>query len=109
MKFVYHFTQVFRFFKEKGRYPLANFQKISNISFARWNLRAILTILAFLLLPTTRTSLVKLCKFITYDWADQRYNENDCTKFSEMLQPCQRALLSEESLEEETICARYAE
>ena len=99
MKFVYHFTQVFRFFKEKGRYPLANFQKFSNISYARWNLKAILAILALLFIPTTRTFPVKICNFITYDWADlwftdPRYNENDFTKFSETLQPCQKALLS---------------
>ena len=50
MKFLHHLTLVFKFYKEKGHFPLVDFQKISNNSNARWNSRAVLTILAFVLL-----------------------------------------------------------
>ena len=61
MKFLYHLTRVFRFFEEKGHFPLVNFQKISNNSNARWNSRAILAVLVFILIPTTTKTLEKVC------------------------------------------------
>ena len=102
MKFLYHLTRVFRFFEEKGHFSLVNFQKIPNISKARWNSRAILAILAFILMPTTRKTLEKVCRFISYDWADywftnQMYNENDFKNLSEILKPYKKALHSLEN------------
>lgn len=97
MKFLYHLTRVFRFFKEQGYFPLINFQKIPNISNARWNSRAILALLAFILIPTTRTTLDKICFFISYQWAefwfaDQKYKNSDFEKLSEILSPYKKAL-----------------
>jgi len=99
MKFLYHLTRVFNFFEKKGHFPLIKFQKIPNISNARWNSRAILAILAFILIPTTRMSLEKVCRFIPYDWADywftdQMYNENDFKNLSKTLHPYKKALQS---------------
>ena len=59
MKFLYHLTFVFKFFEAKKYFPLVNFEKIRNISSARWNSRAILAILAFILIPETRPTLKK--------------------------------------------------
>ena len=92
-------TRVFRFFDENGHFPCINFQQIPNISNARWNSRAILALLAFILMPTTRTSLEKICRFISCDWADywftdQMYNENDFKNLSERLKPYRKALNS---------------
>jgi len=72
MRFLYHLARVFKFFDENGHFPCINFQQIPNISNARWNSRAILALLAlfFILMPTTRTSLEKICRFISCDWAD---------------------------------------
>jgi hypothetical protein len=97
MKFLYHLTQVFRFFHEKGHFPFINFQKIPNMSNARWNSRAILALLAYILIPTTRNTLETVCRFISYDWAqywfsDQMYNENDFRNLSEILKPHKTAL-----------------
>ena len=39
---LYHLTRVFRYFKNKEYFPLTNFQKIPNLSNARWSTRAIL-------------------------------------------------------------------
>ena len=35
MKFLHHLTLVFKFYEEKGHFPLVNFQKIPNISNAK--------------------------------------------------------------------------
>jgi len=110
MKFLYHLTRVFRFFEEKGHFPCVKFQQIPNISNARWNSRAILALLAFILMPTTRTSLEKICRFISCDWADywftdQMYNENDFKNLSERLKPYRKA--PGKSLETRAIHTQY--
>ncbi|MEJ2259197.1 MAG: hypothetical protein P8X78_01580 [Nitrosopumilaceae archaeon] len=102
MKFLYHLSRVFIFFQEKGHFPLINFQKIPNLSNARWNSRAILAILAYILIPATRKDLEKVCRFISYEWAEywfteQKYNENDFTALSEILKPYKKALNSLEN------------
>ena len=99
MKFLYHLTRVFKFFEEKENFPKINFQAIPNISNARWNSRAILVLLSFILIPSARKILEKVCKFISYDWADywltnQMYNENDYKKLPEILKPYKKALKS---------------
>ena len=53
-KFLHHLTLVFKFYEEKGHFPLVNPQKIPNINIARWNSRAVLAIPAFVLIPKTR-------------------------------------------------------
>lgn len=96
MKFLYHLTRVFRYFEDEGHFPSVKFQKIPNISNARWNSRAILAILAFILIPATRKTLDKVCRFISYDWAEywftnQMYNKNDFSNLSEILKPYKKA------------------
>ena len=44
MKFLFHLTRVFRFYEDSGRFPKVKFQKIPNLSNARWNSRAILAL-----------------------------------------------------------------
>lgn len=97
MKFLYHLTCVFKFFEENGHFPLVNFQKIPNITNARWNSRAILAILAFVLIPETRPILKNICTFISYDWAkhwfaDQFYNKEDFNSLSIALKPYKKGL-----------------
>ena len=67
MKFLYHLTKVFKFFEENHHFPLINFQKLPNISNVRWNSRAILAILAFILIPSARETLKSICRFNSYD------------------------------------------
>ncbi|GLV43314.1 hypothetical protein CBL_03857 [Carabus blaptoides fortunei] len=74
MKFLYHLTRVFRHFTERNEIPFVNFKQIPNISNARWNSRAILTILALILMPETRNRLRKICSFISYSWADHWFS-----------------------------------
>ena len=42
VKLLYHVTRVFRYFRNKEYFPLTNFQKIPNLSNARWSTGAIL-------------------------------------------------------------------
>ena len=42
VKLLYHLTRFFRYFINKEYFPLTNFQKIPNLSNARWSTRAIL-------------------------------------------------------------------
>lgn len=74
MKFLYHLTRVFRHFAEKNELPFVKFKQIPNISNARWNSRAILALLAFILMPETRNRLRKICSFISYPWADHWFS-----------------------------------
>lgn len=73
------------------------FQKIPNLSNARWNSRAILALLAFILVPENRDSLLEICRFISYKWADlwfteQMYNANDYQNLCSCLQVHEKAL-----------------
>ena len=97
MKFLHHLTLVFKFYEEKGHFPFVNFQKIPNISNARWNSRAVLAILAFVFIPKTRPTLQEICSFISYDWAkywfaDQFYNKVDYSNLSKILKPYKKRL-----------------
>ena len=99
MKFLYHLTRVFRFYEEQRNFPLIHFQNIPNMSNARWNSRAILAILAFILMPEARKNLEKVCRFISYEWAEhwfssQKYNDNDFKNLSDVLKPYKKALQS---------------
>ena len=99
MKFLFHLTRVFRFFERTEGFPKVKFQKIPNLSNARWNSRAILALLAFILLPERRESLREICRFISYVWADhwftdQMYNADDYHTLSSSLQVHEKALNS---------------
>lgn len=76
MKFLYHLTRVFRYFIETNEVPFVKFQKITNVCNARWNSRAILALLAFILMPQTRSRLRKTCIFICYDWTDHWFSRH---------------------------------
>lgn len=75
MKFLFHLTKSYRFYVENKYFPMVKFQKIPNISNARWNSRAILAILAYILIPNTRKKLKSVCDFISYDWADHWFDD----------------------------------
>ena len=74
MKFLDHLTSVFRHFTERNEVPFVKFQQIPNISNAHWNSRAILALLAFILMPETRSRLRKIFSFISYPWADHWFS-----------------------------------
>ena len=92
MKFLFHLTRVFRYHCESNEFPFVKFQKLPNLSNARWNSRAILVLLAFILMPSTRSRVHTVCTLIAYKWADhwfsdQTYRREDYEELSDMLQP----------------------
>ena len=60
MKFLFHLTRVFRSFDANDRFPKVKFQKLPNLSNAMRNSRAILTLLAFILIPMKRNFIIHL-------------------------------------------------
>ncbi len=97
MKFLFHLTRAFRYFREKGYFPRIKFQRIPNLSNARWNSRAILALLAYVLLPQERASLLRTCEFVSFIWADlwfsdQKYRDTDYTIMRDALRAYPKAL-----------------
>ena len=89
--------RVIRFHDEHDRFPLVEFKKIPNISNARWNSRALLAILAFILMPDARNRLRRVCLFICTTWADiwfsdQKFRVADFTELEKALVPYQASL-----------------
>ncbi|ELT87419.1 hypothetical protein CAPTEDRAFT_188236 [Capitella teleta] len=99
MKFLFHLTRVFSHFMENQEFLFVKFQQIPNISNARWNSRAILALLAFILMPETRSRLESVCTFISHPWANQWFSnqlfrEADFDELSEALATYPKALES---------------
>jgi len=70
MKFLFHLSNVFCYYDEHNVFPFINFQTLPGISNARWNSRAIFALLAFILLPETRSAkFTELCRFIARPWS----------------------------------------
>jgi len=87
-----------RFHDEHGRFALVEFKKLHNIGNARWNSRAILAILAFIVMPDARHRLKRVCLFICITLADrwfsdQKFRVTDFAVLEEALAPYQSALL----------------
>lgn len=69
-KFLFELCQAYRYYKGSMSLPRINWKKLPNLHQARWNSRAIYTIMAFFLLPNWRSILCKACNFICFEWAD---------------------------------------
>ena len=68
MDFLLHLSMAYRFYREKGYFPVIHFRKLPNLSNARWNSRAILALLSFILVPESRDELRLVCNFISGFW-----------------------------------------
>jgi len=64
MKFLHHLIRVFRHCQNFNIMPNIKFGALPGISNARWNSRAIFTMLAYILLPTEREHVEQICRFI---------------------------------------------
>ena len=69
MDFLLHLIEAYQFFQKNDIFPYINFRKLPNISNARWNSKAILAILSFILLPNHRPKLKRLCNYISGFWS----------------------------------------
>lgn len=82
MQFLYELCKSYRYYKKNGIFPYINLKTLPPISNARWNSRAILAILAYVLIPKYQEMLQPICDFICEAWcdvwfSDHCFNENN--------------------------------
>lgn len=99
MAFLNHLISCYRVFKSSGSFPKLRFQALPALSNARWNSRAIYTLLAFILIPEYRQKAEAACDFISGSWADiwfsaQCFNPVDIDNLSEACKEYPKALKS---------------
>ena len=76
MKFLNHLCHVFNYYERHQIFPSIRFHALPQISNARWNSRAIFALLAFILLPQTRTSeFENLWAFIAGPWCRSWFSD----------------------------------
>src|SRR5215469_3900923 len=78
-KFLYHLCFAFRQYKEHNKLPNIVWQSLPSLHSARWNSRAIYSIITYFLLPNWRKILEKPSHFIATGWqevwfSNQKYN-----------------------------------
>ena len=74
-KFLYELCLAYRYHKSSKLWPLIEWKKLPPMHKARWNSKAIYSIIGFFLLPYQRASLAKACNFICYDWVDAWFRD----------------------------------
>ena len=99
MAFLHHLISCYKFFKTSQTFPKVNFQSLPALSNARWNSRAIYTLLAFILMPEFRQKAETACDFIIGSWSDiwfsaQFFNPANFDHLSEACQEHPKALKS---------------
>ena len=97
MAFLYHLISCYKFFKTSQTFPKVNFQSLPALSNARWNSRAIYTLLAFILMPEFQQKAETACGFIIGSWSDiwfsaQFFNPANFDHLSEACQEHPKAL-----------------
>ena len=99
MTFLHHLISCYKFFKTSQTFPKINFHSLPAFNKARWNSRAIYTLLAFVLMPELRQKTEAACDFISGTWSDnwfsaQFFNPADFDRPSEACQKHPKALKS---------------
>lgn len=82
MKYLYELCVSFQYYLKNQKFPRITFKSIPPISNARWNSRAILALLAFILIPKYRTQLYSICEFISGTWFDIWFSDH-CFKIDD--------------------------
>lgn len=96
MQYLFELCTYFRYYIQNKKFPYIEFKHIPPISNARWNSRAILAILAFILLPKYRNKLYPVCEIIAGAWfdvwfSDHRFNEKNFSSLNQALIPFKKA------------------
>ena len=99
MAFLHHLISRYKFFKTFQTFLKVNFQSFPTLRNARWNSRAIYTLLAFILMPEFRKKAEAAYDFISGTWSDiwfsaQFFNPADFDHLSEACQEHPKALKS---------------
>lgn len=81
-KFLYELCMAFQFYEKNGKFPEIKWRKLPSLHSARWNSRAIYTLIAYFLLPEWRDILRIPSTFIANGWQDAWFSDQ---KFKETL------------------------
>ena len=93
------FNIMLQYFKTSQTFPKVNFQSLPALSNARWNSRAIYTLVAFILMPEFWQKAEAACDFTSGTWSNiwfsaQFFNPADFNHLSEACQEHPKALKS---------------
>lgn len=77
MKFLAELCMAFKYFLKEKQFPFINFKKIPPLSNARWNSRAIMAFLAYILIDNYRSQLHDICVFISGPWSDVWFSNHN--------------------------------
>ena len=69
-KFLYELCKAFQHYKKHASFPIIKWQKLPSLHNARWNSRAIYTLIAYFLLPSWRNILERPVSFIANSWQE---------------------------------------
>ena len=91
MASLYHLIECYKFFKTSQTFPKVNFQSLPALNNARWNSRAIYTLLAFILMPEIRQKAETACDLIIGSWSDIWFSAQffNLANFDHLLEACQ--------------------
>ena len=119
MAFLHHLIPCYEFFKTSQTFPKVNFQSLPALSNARWNSRAIHTLLAFILMPQFWQKAKAACDFISgtrndiwfsapfFNLADFDHLSEACQEHPKALKSL-RKFCSKEPTQRSNICAERA-
>lgn len=96
MQYLYELGQAFKYYEKNNLFPFIKFRVLPALSNARWNSRAILALLTFILKPEHRTELLPICQFICSAWydiwfSDQRFRYNNFENLETSVKPFKNA------------------
>ena len=86
-KFLYILCMTFKQYKENNKLPTIMWQSLPSIHSARWNSRAIYSLIAYFLLPNWRAVLEKPITFIATGWQEEWFSNQRFTndKYDKLL------------------------
>lgn len=68
--FLYELCKAFQHYKKHASFPIIKWRKLPSLHSARWNSRAIYTLIAYFLLPSWRNILERPASFIANSWQE---------------------------------------
>ena len=81
-KFLYELCKAFQHYKKHDSFPIIKWQKLPSLNNARWNSRAIYTLIAYFLLPSWRNILERPVSLIANSWHEAWFTSQKFKKTS---------------------------
>lgn len=75
-KFLFELCSAYRFYKANKKFPIIKWRKLPSLHAARWNSRAIYSLVSYFLLPHWRTNLHVVVDFVAHDWQEAWFSKH---------------------------------